>query len=85
MATNNRNTQKSSLSARARSAYSGARDKIENTKDNAEDFIKRKPFTSVGIAAGAGVLIGAAIALGTYRAYENRRKNSIWDRLTSWF
>jgi len=79
------NNSRNAIIARAKSAYSKVGDKVEDVRGSAEGFIKKRPLTSIGIAAGAGALIGASIALGSYHAYESRRRNSFWARLTSWF
>jgi ElaB/YqjD/DUF883 family membrane-anchored ribosome-binding protein len=35
---------------------------LEDFREDAAHYVKRKPFTAIGIAVGAGVLIGAAVS-----------------------
>jgi ElaB/YqjD/DUF883 family membrane-anchored ribosome-binding protein len=35
---------------------------LEDFREDAAHYVKRKPFTAIGIAVGAGVLIGAVVS-----------------------
>ena len=50
------------LRDKGRAAYDAAKEKGEWAKDQVEGQIQDHPFTSVGIAFGVGILIGALIA-----------------------
>ncbi len=51
-----------SVSASAKNYVADAREKITEQVEVTESFIKEKPFKSVGIAAIAGLLVGALVA-----------------------
>lgn len=65
------------------SAVDKAQDTWETARDSTEDYIKKKPLTSVAIAAGIGVLIGAAVSMGINSAMHRRR--TFWERMSDWF
>ncbi|HVU63136.1 MAG TPA: DUF883 family protein [Phycisphaerales bacterium] len=50
------------LRDKGRAAYDAAKEKGQWAKDEVEGRIQENPFTSVGIAFGVGILIGALIA-----------------------
>jgi len=61
-----------------------AQEKYGDAKDRTEDFIQKKPFTSVAIAAGVGSIVGVAVALGVM-ALVGRREKSFSEKFRDLF
>ena len=67
-----------------RSAVERVQHDFDVVKDETQHYIRKKPFSSVAVAAGIGALVGAGVALGISTAVAHRRK-SVIDRLFDWF
>lgn len=68
MAENVRNIDVETYKARMKERMDSARAEVDKNVKNVETGIKDHPFESVAIAAGAGLLLGATIALLGRRA-----------------
>ena len=57
------------------------KDRFMKIEDSAETYIKNNPVKSTLISLGAGVLIGAGIALGAAHLMSERKKQrSFWHK-----
>jgi hypothetical protein len=66
---------------RIRDGIDSAKEKFEDVEDSSVRYIKKNPLKSVAIAAGVGVLIGAALYMGIEAAVRAKtRRQSFWDR-----
>lgn len=58
---------------RVMSAVGSAREKVDDTADMARDNIRTHPLASVAVAAGVGMILGAALGMASYRAAREYR------------
>jgi ElaB/YqjD/DUF883 family membrane-anchored ribosome-binding protein len=58
---------------RVKHAMSKARGRVDDTADMARDNIRTHPLASVAVAAGVGMLLGAALGAASYHAAREYR------------
>lgn len=74
-------TVKKGIQNRVRSAFQGARERVEGARDRAEEYVREHPTRSIIIAAG----VGAAVAVGVTLLMTRSRERSFWDRIFGLF